>query len=206
MWRQVTSVCVRCVAAVALLTAAVVLTGCGTGSARAAAPRATAPPLPSPTAEAFPVSSETEPLPAGTSVQYGRWKYTVDPVQWHQRDRVLAEAYAPPAVAHGYGWALLTFTAANGGQEPAAPWGFEVILHAAGWDVSHRAVQAGTIRMPDEFTIADVEPGGQLSGNLGFWVPDYAADDPNCRVQLVVGRGVPENAAAEGESVWFTCR
>lgn len=158
-------------------------------------------PTPAP-AEAITAGETPElPRPGGTAVAAGRWRYTLAPVLWGQRNEVLAANIAAPPQLAGYGWALVHVTVHNTGSVPAEAGRFELVLHASGWTVSNTAAQRRTLRMPDEFVPGTVEPGDARSGNFGFWIPDYASADPECKVELrTYARG-----ASSPTSHWLKC-
>lgn len=139
---------------------------------------------------ASPASGQQAPdviLPPGQTLSAGRWRVTLDPVEWDQTARILDANIAPPAVPDGYGWALVRMTVENVGAERAVPGTIEVGLRAGGWEVSHRDQTAGTVRIPDSFAARDLAPGESVSGNLGFWLPVRAASaDSDCVLELEV--------------------
>lgn len=151
--------------------------------------------------EPMPASSPSEAAPQSGPVEEGRWEYAFAPVQWMQRDTVLAANVAPAPQPEGYGWALINMTIHNVGAESATPGRFEVVLRAGGWEVSHVAVGRQPVRMPDEYSARELAPGEQASGNLGFWLPDYAADARDCRIEL---RVYPSTDGSY-TSHWLTC-
>lgn len=146
------------------------------------------------------VTAATETAPPvrepGTAVASGRWQWTVSSVDW---DRTAAVHEANPhahAPVEGYGWAVLRLTAENMSAESASPSLFDVTLVASGWSVAHRALSESPVRLPDAFVPRTVQPGENVSGDLGFWMPLRAQADPGCRVHLSVRHtvtGAPED-------------
>jgi hypothetical protein len=178
--------------ATALLLGALALTSCAPSPSDPTGPQPQRPKV---------ERSAIAPVPADTAITAGRWTFRVGPVEWEQRDRVLAENISPATPPDGYGWAIIRLNVTNVSNEVAAPGGFKVVLHAGGWDVAHTEVLEYLYRMPDEFESQDIEPRKSLSGNLGFWIPDYAQADPGCRVELVTRARFDAPQA----STWFSC-
>ncbi|WP_426323603.1 hypothetical protein [Microbacterium sp. E-13] len=141
-------------------------------------------------------------LPIGAPALAGRWKIELGAVAWAQRDEILAANVAPAPLPEDYGWALLPITFVNLSDEAATPGQFEVILHAGGWDVSHREVGRFLTRMPAEFHPTELEPNASITGNLGFWLPDAATADPKCRIELHTMTG---GYGSDPQVFWFTC-
>lgn len=143
----------------------------------------------------------TTPTPEHGPVAEGRWQYSLAPVQWGQRDAVLAANLTPPPQPAGYGWALVELSVRNVGVEAATPGRFEVVLHSGGWEVSHLAVGRQPLRMPGEYAAQLLQPGEQAAGNLGFWIPDHASASSDCVVELRVF----SSTDAAYTSHWLTC-
>ena len=146
------------------------------------------PTSPSPTAPA-PVSA---PLPPGTPVDFGRWRWEVSGVAWDRTPVILAANAQAPKPPDGYGWAVVHLTAHNISAEEATPSFFDVVLQAGGWTVERRAMAASHVRLAEPFEPASVAPGGSMSGDVGFWMPLRAESDPTCVVHLAVRQTFPE--------------
>ena len=134
-------------------------------------------------------------------VQAGRWEYSLAPVQWRQRDTVLAANVAPAPQPAGYGWALVELSVRNIGGEEATPGRFEVVLHTGGWTVSHLELAQQPVRMPGEFSTHVLQPGEEATGNLGFWLPDHAAESEDCVIEL----RLRASTEASYTSHWMPC-
>jgi hypothetical protein len=182
----------RCGALVgAVLTAVGVLAGCSAPTVHAVASDRSS--RPGVTGEAAAVAAAT-PTPVDSTFTAGRFSYRIGTVAWDQQARLASANRIPPAAVKGYGWALVPLTVRNASKEPATPGQFTVTLHAGGLAVSHRQASAGVVRLPDEFRGRLLQAGEELDGNLGFWMPDTAVDDPGCWIEVTAwaagGRGV----------------
>ena len=193
-------------AAVLAIAAAVLAVGLAGGAASAtAASIPESEPLAAADAE-----DAVDAVPAGTPedvdlesgpIHEGRWEYALAPVQWAQRDAVLAANVTPAPQPAGYGWALVELSVRNTGSVSATPGRFEVLLHTGGWTVSHLDVGRQPIRMPAEFTPHELQPGEQETGNLGFWLPDHAAGGSDCVIEV---RAFAKTDASY-TSHWLSC-
>ena len=194
-------------AAVLAIAAAVIAVGLAGGAASSAAASI---PESEPLASGDTETAASDPLPAEAAagaelesgpIRDGRWEYALGPVQWAQRDTVLAANVTPPPQPAGYGWALMELSVLNTGSEPATPGRFEVVLHTGGWTVSHLDIGRQPIRMPAEYTPHLLQPGEQVTGNLGFWLPDHATDSADCVIEL----RVVSTTDASYTSHWLAC-